>query len=123
MTRAGYGVDRIDRQELSWQQMTAMIDGLMDDHTSHTFASAAGWAYVPSAEEVFFYNELDVKLAMNRGKNQPAPPPTPRPWEKKRDRFVAPTVDPQSRKRRDALMKRLGLAGPQDEAKHAETTE
>lgn len=116
-------MDRIDRQELSWQQMTAMIDGLMDDHTSHTFASAAGWSYVPSAEEVFFYNELDVKLAMNRGKNQPAPPPTPRPWEKKRDRFVAPQSDPEKLKRRDALMKRLGLAGDQDGLESAKTTE
>ena len=46
--RFGFGVERIDREELSWQAVTALIDGLIDDHTSHTFASVAGWSYVPS---------------------------------------------------------------------------
>lgn len=109
MTRAGFGVDRIDRQELSWEQMTALIDGLVDDHSSHTFASLAGWSYVPTPEEVAFYNDLDVKLSMNRGKNQPQPQPVKRPWEQGRARAVVPRNDPETLKRRQHLNERLGL--------------
>lgn len=109
ITRAGFGVDRIDREELSWQTMTALIDGLMSDHTSHTFASAAGWSYVPSPAEVQFYNELDVKLAMNRGKNQPAPQRTKRPWEQPKQKDVTPRNDAASRERRERLNERLGI--------------
>ncbi|UOQ57247.1 hypothetical protein MUN78_16580 [Leucobacter allii] len=81
----------------------------MSDHTSHTFASAAGWAYVPSAEEVAFYNDLDVKLAMNRGKNQPLPQPVKRPWEQAQPKAIVPRNDPETRKRRQALNERLGI--------------
>lgn len=109
LTRAGFGVERIDREELPWSQMAALIDGLMNDHTSHTFASAAGWAYVPSPEEVAFYNDLDVRLAMNRGKNQPLPQPVKRPWEQARPKTVVPRNDAETQKRRQALNERLGL--------------
>ncbi len=107
--RFGFGVERIDRQEISWQQMTALIDGLMDDHTSHTFASAAGWSYVPSPAEVAFYDELDVKLAMNRGRNQPAPPRTKRPWETPKQGLVVPRTDAEKHARRQSLNERLGI--------------
>lgn len=89
--------------------MTALVDGLMSDHTSHTFASAAGWSYVPSAEEVFFYNEIDVKAIMNRGKNQPAPRPVKRPWEQPRASAVA-ARDPDHDARLERLKQRLGLS-------------
>lgn len=110
VTRAGFGVDRIDRQEISWEQLTALIDGLMNDHTSHTYASAAGWAYVPDPAEVAFYDELDVKLLMNRGKNQPAPQRVKRPWEQKSKAQVAPRRDPETLARRERLNARLGLS-------------
>lgn len=81
----------------------------MSDHTSHTYASAAGWSYVPSAEEVFFYNELDVKAMMNRGKNQPTPQPVKRPWEQPLVRSPQ-HQDPEHRARLERLQKRLGLS-------------
>lgn len=109
MTRVGFGVDRIDREEISWEQLTALIDGLMSDHTSHTYASASGWAYVPAANEVAFYDDLDVKLMMNRGRNQPMPQRTKRPWEEKRKPSVAPRRDPETLARREQLNTRLGL--------------
>lgn len=109
MTRVGFGVDRIDREELSWEPMMALIDGILNDHTSHTHASLAGWAYVPSADEIFFYNELDVKLAMNRGRNQPMPQPVKRPWEQGKPDSVLPRNDAESRARRELLNERLGL--------------
>ncbi len=89
--------------------MNALVDGLMSDHTSHTFASAAGWSYVPSAEEVFFYNEIDVKAMMNRGRNQPAPHPVKRPWEQSKTRVKA-SNDPEHAQRLERLKRRLGLA-------------
>lgn len=106
--RFGFGVERIDRQELTWSQTVALIDGLMGDHSSHTFASAAEWSYVPAPAEVQFYDELDVKLMMNRGKNQPPPPRTKRPWEGK-PKTVAPRRDPEELARRAKLNERLGL--------------
>ncbi|WP_053386249.1 hypothetical protein [Leucobacter japonicus] len=109
MTRVGFGVDRIDRQELSWEQMMALVDGILNDHTSHTFASLAGWSYVPSPDEVAFYNDLDVKLVMNRGKNQPMPQPVDRPWERGKPKAVLPRNDSESRARRERLNERLGL--------------
>lgn len=109
LTRAGFGVDRIDREEIPWSQMVALIDGLMNDHTSHTFASVAGWAYVPSPEEVAFYNDVDVRLAMNRGKNQPMPQPVKRPWEQGKAKSVLPRNDAETRTRRQLLNERLGL--------------
>lgn len=109
VTRAGFGVERIDRQEISWEQLTALVDGFMSDHTSHTYASAAGWAYVPDPAEVAFYDELDVKLLMNRGKNQPAPQRVKRPWEHKPAAQVTPRRDPETLARRDRLNVRLGL--------------
>lgn len=72
-----------------------------------------GWAYVPSPDEVQFYNELDVKRAMNRGKNQPMPKPVPRPWEKPRDKEVLPP-DAVSVARRERLKAKLGLGGAVD---------
>lgn len=102
-------MDRIDRQELTYAELTALIDGLLDDRTSHTFAAVAGWSYVPSPQEVSFYDELDVKLAMNRGKNQPRPPRTKRPWEQERKRDV-PVTSVESVQRRERLNARLGLA-------------
>lgn len=108
--RFGFGVERIDREELSWQAVTALIDGLIDDHTSHTFASVAGWSYVPSPQEVAFYDELDVKLAMNRGKNQPMPQRVKRPWETPRVNQVTPRSDAESRDRRARLNERLGIS-------------
>lgn len=110
MTRVGFGVDRIDREEISWEQLTALIDGLMSDHSSHTYAAASGWAYVPAPAEVAFYDELDVKLAMNRGKNQPVPARVKRPWEEKRAAAVVPRNDPETLARRDRLNERLGLS-------------
>lgn len=110
MTRVGFGAERIDREEISWEQLTALIDGLMSDHTSHTYASASGWAYVPAATEVAFYDDLDVKLMMNRGKNQPMPQRTKRPWEEKRASVVTPRRDPETLARREQLNKRLGLS-------------
>ena len=107
--RFGFGVERIDREELSWQETVALIDGLMQDHTSHTFASAAGWSYVPSPSEVHFYDELDVKLSMNRGKNQPMPQRTKRPWETPKRREVIPAHRGDTEARRERLRERLGL--------------
>lgn len=109
ITRAGFGVERIDREELSWQTFTALINGLMDDHTSHTFASAADWSYRPAPEEVAFYNDLDVRLAMNRGKHQPMPQPVKRPWEQGKQKPVLPKNTAESRARRERLNERLGL--------------
>lgn len=109
MTRVGFGVERIDREEISWEQLTALVDGLMSDHTSHTYASASGWAYVPDPAEVAFYDNLDVKLIMNRGKNQPSPPRTKRPWEEKRSAQVVPRHDVATKARRAQLNERLGL--------------
>ena len=80
----------------------------MNDHMSHTFASTQGWSYVPSAEEFFFYNELDVKALMNRGKNQPSPQPVKRPWEQPREN--APVrQDPEHQARLERLQMRLGI--------------
>lgn len=84
------------------------MSGLLDDHTSHTFAAAAGWGYVPSANEVMFYNELDVKLAMNRGKNQPMPQPVKRPWEQSRP-VASVARNPDHDARLDRLKQRLGI--------------
>lgn len=109
MTRVGFGVDRIDREELSWEQLMALVDGILNDHTSHTHASLAGWSYVPAPDEVAFYNELDVKLAMNRGKNQPMPQPVKRPWEQGKPKAVLPRNDAAARKRRERLNERLGI--------------
>lgn len=109
ITRAGFGVERIDREGVPWQTFTALVDGLMDDHTSHTFASAAGWAYRPAPEEVAFYNDLDVRLAMNRGKHQPMPQPVKRPWEQGKQASVLPKNTAESRARRDRLNERLGI--------------
>lgn len=111
-SRFGFGVSSIDDESLGWQEITALIDGLIDDHTSHTFAACAGWSYVPSPAEVQFYNELDVKLAMNRGKNQPKPPAVKRPWEAPRNTDVVPSR--QSVERRELLKARLGLGGVVD---------
>lgn len=88
--------------------MSALVGGLMSDHTSHTFASAAEWAYVPSPAEVAFYDELDVKLAMNRGKNQPVPAPVKRPWHAKP--VVAKPRDPEHDARLARLQQRLGIS-------------
>lgn len=82
------------------------MNGLLDDHTSHTFAAVAGWSYVPSPQEVAFYDELDVKIAMNRGKNQPAPPRTKRPWEQARKE---PRRDDGHAARLERLKMRLGI--------------
>lgn len=109
ITRAGFDVGRIDRQEISWQTMVALIDGLMSDHTSHVFASAAGWSYVPSPAEVQFYDELDVKLAMNRGKHQPVPKRVERPWEQVKPINALPRNDVETQSRRSKLNERLGL--------------
>ena len=108
--RFGFGVEKIDREELSWQETVALIGGLIDDHTSHTFASVTGWAYVPSPEEVAFYDDLDVRIAMNRGKHQPMPQPVKRPWEQAKVREVLPRNDAETVKRRHALNERLGIA-------------
>lgn len=105
--RFGFGVEKIDREELSWQQVQALIDGLLIDHSSHSFASVMGWAYVPTPAEVQFYDELDVKIAMNRAKNQPAPPRTKRPWEQAR---TVSRRDPEHDARLERLKARLGLA-------------
>ncbi len=86
--------------------MQALIDGLLDDHSSHTFASVMEWAYVPTPAEVQFYDELDVKIAMNRGKNQPAPPRTIRPREQARN---TPRRDPEHDARLERLKARLGI--------------
>lgn len=102
-------MDRIDRQELTYTELTALVDGLLADHTSHTFASLAGYSYVPAPAEVAFYDELDTKLAMNRGKNQPRPPRTKRPWEDGKPQTVAPSVSADSRARRERLNEKLGL--------------
>lgn len=102
-------MDRIDRQELTYSELTALVDGLINDHTSHTFASVMEWAYVPSPAEVAFYDELDVKIAMNRGKNQPRPKRTERPWEKSRPKDHTPRYDPEREKRRERLNERLGI--------------
>ena len=83
------------------------MNGLLNDPTSHTVAAVEGWAYVPSAEEVFFYNELDVKAIMNRGKNQPAPQPVKRPWLT--PRVSAKARDPEHDGRLDRLKQRLGI--------------
>lgn len=104
--RFGFGVERIDRQELTWRQMSALVAGLMSDHSSHTFASVMGWSYVPTPAEVQFYNELDVKIAMNRGKNQPAPSRTKRPWEQAQ---VSVRRDPEHGARLERLKARLGI--------------
>lgn len=101
-------MERIDRGELTYTTLIALIEGLLDDHTSHTVASAEGWSYVPSPEEVFFYNELDVKIASNRGKNQPAPQPVKRPWEQPKVSSRA-AHDPEHDARLDRLKQRLGL--------------
>lgn len=108
--RFGFGLERIDRQELTWSQTVALVDGLMDDHSSHTFASAAEWSYVPTPAEVQFYDELDVKLAMNRGKNQPTPPRVKRPWEEKPVKRAMSRRDPEESARRAKLNERLGLS-------------
>lgn len=107
--RFGFGVERIDRQELSWQETAALVDGVFTDHTSHTFAAIQGWAYVPSPQEVAFFDELDVKRAMNRGKNQPVPKRADRPWERKREVEALPA--PGNSGRRSRLNERLGLGG------------
>ena len=99
-------MEKIDREELSWQQVQALIDGLLSDHSSHTFASVMGWAYVPTPAEVQFYDELDVKIAMNRAKNQPAPPRTKRPWEQAR---TVSRRDPEHDARLERLKARLGI--------------
>lgn len=101
-------MDRIDREELTYSELTALVDGLINDHTSHTFASVAGWSYVPSPAEVAFYDELDVKLAMNRGKNQPMPPRTKRPWESG-EPIRSTKPDPGREERRNKLAEHLGL--------------
>lgn len=88
--------------------MSALVDGLMSDHSSHTFASAAGWSYVPTPAEVAFYDELDVKLMMNRGKNQPSPQRTKRPWETPKNAPVQ-NRDPEHKARVERLKERLGL--------------
>lgn len=103
-------MERIDRGELTYTTLIALVEGLLDDHTSHTVASAEGWSYVPSAEEVFFYNELDVQIASNRRKNQPTPQPVKRPWEQPRTRSIA-AQDPEHAARLDRLKQRLGLPG------------
>lgn len=113
ITRAGFGLEKIDNGLMAWSTLTALVDGLVDDHTSHTFASLAGWSYVPSPAEVQFYNELDVKIAMNRGKNQPVPAPVKRPWEK-RKLEVSNRFDPGSTARRAKLNAMLGLGGVVD---------
>ena len=105
--RFGFGVSVVDREELCWQELDALVDGLLLDRTSHTFASVAGWSYVPSPVEVAFYDELDVKLAMNRGKNQPRPPRTKHPWESPRE--VERVVTPEREQRRAKLRESLGL--------------
>lgn len=65
---------------------------------------------MPDPAEVQFYNGLDVKLAMNRGKNQPTPPRTKRPWEQPKPVEVTPKRDAEERARRDLLKQRLGIA-------------
>lgn len=107
--RFGFGLELVDRQELSWQQFISLITGLLNDHTSHTVASVEGWSYVPTAEEVFFYNELDVKAMMNRRRNQPAPQPVKRPWEQAKP-SVRHLADPDHAQRLERLKQRLGLA-------------
>lgn len=110
-SRFGFGVERVDRGGLSWRELQALVDGLLDDHSSHTFASVMGWAYVPTPAEVQFYDELDVKLAMNRGRNQPAPPRTKRPWEMAKPSFVPPKPrDGDAAARRELLNERLGIS-------------
>lgn len=106
--RFAFGVERLDREELNYSETVALVDGLLDDPTSHTFASVAGYSYVPSAEEVFFWNRLDAERSMNRGKNQPVPQRLARPWEKPKEKTPMP-VSPESRARRERLNKRLGL--------------
>lgn len=102
-------MDRIDRQELAYSEITALIDGLLDDHSSHTFASVAGWSYVPSPDEVAFYDGIDVKLAMNRGKNQPMPQRVKRPWESARPKETTAPGASADLERRERLKARLGL--------------
>ncbi len=101
-------MDRVDRGELTYATLIALVEGLLNDHTSHTIASVEGWSYVPSAEEVFFYNEIDVKAIMNRGKNQPAPRPVKRPWEQPKASAVS-ARDPEHEARLERLKLRLGL--------------
>ncbi len=102
-------MEKIDREELTYGELTALVNGLVADHSSHTFAAVMGWAYVPAPAEVQFYDELDVKLTMNRGKNQPRPPRTKRPWEQAPPRTTAPRTTKETQQRRQILNERLGL--------------
>lgn len=99
----------IESDELSWREWQAVVDGLLRDHSSHTCAAVAGWAYVPTPAEVAFYDELDVKIQMNRGKNQPSQPPVQRPWMAEKPKLILPKNDPATMSRRARLNAHLGL--------------
>lgn len=104
--RFHFGLERIDRGELAPFVIMSILNGLFEDHSTHTYASVMEWAYVPTPAEVAFYDELDVKIAMNRGKNQPAAPRTKRPWEQAQ---VSARRDPEHDARLERLKARIGI--------------
>lgn len=68
---------------------------------------------MPTPQEIQFYDDLDVKIAMNRGKNQPRSQPVKRPWEQKTVEKPA-SYDPGRADRQARLAERLGLGGVVD---------
>ena len=109
-------MEKVDRGELTYAEFTAYVDGLLQDHSSHTVAAFMGWSYVPTPQEVFFYHEMYAQAAMNRGKHQPKPPRIERPWESGQRPMSEPKYDPDRAKRRERLNERLGLAKPDQAA-------
>lgn len=105
--RFGWGTERIS--ELGVNRVAGLVAEIMRDPYSHSCASVAGWAFVPSPADVLFLNWVDVTAQMHHSKGKVRPKPVARPWEQG-GRPVWRAPDPGRDERRARLRARLGLS-------------
>jgi hypothetical protein len=113
---ARYGFSVAHASRLGWHIFDALIIGVHEDSSSHTFASVAGWSYRPAPAEVAFYNWVDAQAVMNRSANAVRPKPVTRPWEIVEE-HVTGRLSSEDNERRLKLEKLLGVNGLRGESR------
>lgn len=106
-TRVGWGFEELRSGRRGWREVWWIVSEILRDPYSHIQHSLAGSRFVPTPTDVGFFNWLDARQQMARGKGQIAPPPVERPWVGVRE--YTPRADPDRARRRAFLRERLGL--------------
>ena len=84
---------------MSLQRAWELTRELLRDHTSHSFAALAGWAYAPTGAEIALWDRYELEGRLRR--------PGWRPWLERRNDPLRPAEPETARRERLARRRRL----------------